>query len=319
MHGVAHLLVIAVVLGALTATAGAAERSSSPPLRRFAAALARTDGQRFVVLTRSSSSDPDAVRAVAVFDEHSGRMRTLPGGCPAIAVGTNFLLAGCLHQPPRVFDLAHRTHQAIAPIAWPPPGTNDEPISTVAGIGARWLALEQLHRGGIVTRRYQDWRTGRIAREAGAGSVPDLDTPALARPLCEPLSRPLGDSFEFADYQYERPYAVYRTINRELLLCRCGHADVTVVAHRAASIQLAGGVLTWLTIHPGSERRRWHYDVHALLLLQAKTALTWRLALPRTRRVASVQHTARAVYVTVTGNDERTGKHVVLRAPLRSP
>ena len=185
----------------------------------------------------------------------------------------------------------------------------------MAGIGARWLALEQLHRGGVALPGLAH---GPDRARAGAGSVPDLDTPALARPLCEPLSQPLGDAFEFADYEYERPYAVYRTINRELLLYRCGHADVTVVADRAASIQLAGGVLTWLTIHPGSERSRWHYDVHALLL-QAKTALTWRLALPRTRRVASIQHTARAVYVTVTGNDERTGKHVVLRAPLRSP
>jgi hypothetical protein len=313
--------VIAVAtLGALAASTPAAGHPAAPPLRRLAEGFARSDGSRFVVISRLSRTDPDGVRSTAVFDEHTRRTRELPGACYTIAVGSGFLLAGCVDQPLRVFDLARRTDQAIAPIPWQPAAGNDDPRNSVPAVGTSWLAFEQEHTRGGTSRRYEDWRTGRILPEPGATSYPDLDAPTLVRPLCKPLRRPF-DSFALAfdDYQYERPYGARTNLQGELLLDRCGQRHPAVVAHRGSSIQLASGILSWLTVHPGDDRRPWRYVLHARLLRAGRT-LTWRVTLPRRRMVISLQHTARAIYATVVNaDDERAGTDIVLRAALPSP
>jgi hypothetical protein len=298
----------AILLAVLAAPAVA----RAAPLKRFATGIARTEGERFVVVSRRSLSDPDGVPSVTVFDERTRQTRTLPDGCPTPAVGSGFLLAACSDRPWRVFDLARGTDQAIAPIPWRPPNGNDEPINSVPQIGSRWMVIDQAHTHAGTERRFEDWRTGRVLREPGATSFPDLDRPALARPLCRPLRRPF-DSWanEFGDYQYERPYGVRTTSDATLLLDRCGRRRATMLAHTAASAQLAGGILTWLTIHPAHGRRPWRYIVHARMLRTGRTAI-WRLTLRPPRDVASVQHTASAVYATVGHGDTS----FVLRAAL---
>src|SRR5262249_20873669 len=133
---VVRAALLAAMLLAVPPAAGAG------PLTRFAARVARTDGKRVVVGTRASRRDPDGVGSVNVFDERTRRTRTLPGGCPVPAVGSGFLLSACSDQPWRVFDLAHRTDQAIAPIPWrAPEGADDPDAHFVPDIGSRWLAF----------------------------------------------------------------------------------------------------------------------------------------------------------------------------------
>jgi hypothetical protein len=319
MHRRVGVLIAIVALGGLAQDAEAAGHAATAPLRRVAEGFARSDGSRFVAISRMSLTDPDFASSVAVFDEHTRRTRVLPGGCPAIAVGSGFLLAGCIDQPWRVFDLARRTDQAIAPIPWEPPAGNNDRINTVPGIGSRWLAFEQESspHGNVVQRRYEDWRTGRVRSDPGGRFVADLDAPTLVRPLCRPLARTFDSwTLAFDAYQYERHYGAREDLRGRLVLDRCGQRRPTVLAAAAASIQLAAGILTWLTIHPGDARRPWRYFLHARSLRTGRT-MTWRVTLSRRRMVISVQHTARAIYATVVNaDDERAGTNVVLRAAL---
>lgn len=319
MHVRVGTVMAVVVLGMLAAGAPAAGQAVTSPLQRFAEGFARSDGDRFVVISRASRTDPDGTDSVAAYNERTRRTRLVAGGCPVVAVGSGFLLVGCIDQPWRVFDLARGTDQAIAPIPWEPapPGNNDR-INTVAGIGSRWLAFRQESspHGNVIVRRYENWHTGRVLPEPGAASFPDLDVPTLVRPLCKPLRRTFNDeSLAFDEYQYERPYGARKDRREELTLDRCGRRRGTVLAHSASSIQLASGILTWVTAHPGDQLRPWRYILHARLLRTGKT-LTWRVTLPRTRMVLSLQHTARAIYATIAHTDSLAGPPVVWRAAL---
>lgn len=296
MRALRRVLVATVLITCVVPAGARAE-----PLARFASGVARTDGSRFVVVSRRSLTDLDGVASVAAFDERTRRTRSLPGGCPAPAVGSGFVLSACADRPWRVYDLARGTDQAIAAIPWEPPDGADEPLDTVPEIGSRWLAFDQAHAHADTERRYEDWRTGRVLPEPDATAVADLDRPALRRPLCRPLRRPSRPWDR--DYHYDPPYAAHLTSSGTLVLERCGSRRRTVAAHRASSAQLADGILTWLTRQPGRPLRS---IVHARMLRSGRTA-TWRL----TRAVASAQHTARAVYVNVSGD---TG--IVLRAAL---
>jgi hypothetical protein len=287
----------AVILVAVAALGSSAGVARAAPLKRFAAGSAQTDGKRFVVVTQRSLG----VASVSVYDERTRSTRTLPGGCPAPAVGSGFLLSACGDRPWRVFDLARGTDQAIPPIAWRPPDGADDPSNTVPEIGSRWMAIDHAHLHAGTEHRFEDWRTGRVVHEPGATSYADLDRPALARPLCRPLRRPA-----FGDYRYERPFAVHTTSAATLVLSRCGR-HATVLGHKVRSAQLAGGILTWLSIHPAHGTRPWRFIVHARTLRTGRTTL-WRVSLRPPREVASVQHTATAVYVNLSSR--------VLRAAL---
>jgi hypothetical protein len=280
----------AALLAAILLAVPTAARAA--PLRPFATGVARTDGKRFVVVTRASRGDADGVASVAVFDDRTRRTRTLPNGCPVPAIGSGFLLSACTDRPWRVFDLARGTDQAIPPIPWRPPDGADDPYNTVAEIGSRWMAIDQAHLHDGTERRFEDWRTGRVRAEPRATAFPDLDRAALARPMCRPLRRPA-----VGDYQYERPYAVHTTSSAALLLSRCGRR-AAVLGHKVRSAQLAGGMLTWLSIHPGHGSAPWRYIVHARTLRTGRTTL-WRVTLRPPQEVASVQHTAGALYVNV--------------------
>jgi hypothetical protein len=241
MHGRVGAVIAILAFGALTASAQAAGQAATAPLRRVAEGLAVTDGSRFVVISHMSRSDPDGVSSVAVFDEHSRGTRVLPDGCPAIAVGSGFLLAGCIDRPWRVFDLARRTDQAIAPIPWEPPAGNNDRINTVPAIGSRWLTFQQESspHGNVIQRRYQDWRNGQVRSDPGGRFVADLDATTLVRPLCRPLMRRFDSwTLAFDDYQYERPFGVRKDLRGRLVLDRCGQRRALVLArgrHRSSS------------------------------------------------------------------------------------
>jgi hypothetical protein len=173
-------------------------------------------------------------------------------------------------------------------------------------VGKQWVAGTATGSGYTDTTFYVNWRTGerRPSSAVGARSYADLDSEALARPLCAPLRRPLSGSYDpdhpdlfgdpFDDYQYERPYGLRSLFTGEkflLALDRCGRRARYPVAQRPfASEQLLAGKVTYAK--SGA--------VHAFLPRSGRR-FRWAVSSIERRgeRSADVRHTATRIYVSV--------------------
>jgi hypothetical protein len=252
--------------------------------------------------------------------------------CRVTSLGAGLLVWDCLSsggpsdvKPPwglRLFDLRTRT---------------EVPVRGLGGLSTRFPAAEAFGFGDVgsqwvagVTvqtppsrRFFLNWRTGRIVageltdRPSNARSryVRDLDRAGLETRLCDPLRRM---ETRGAGYQYERPFglALVPTGTRwdpvappVLRLDRCGRPPLRLARCRCWDARLASGLVSW---HDGA--RVVVYRAHTGRRTAISTAglIAGGSVVPE----VVVRHTARQVFLAVSGAPPNQGDWRVYAAPL---
>jgi hypothetical protein len=297
-----------------------------------AAPPAGAEGARLRVIARSapwpvvtdggSFSARDHGSSVTVTDEARHRRLVVqkPASCqpqfPFLATelvaigGGKGLLDSCLggldESQPTVFDLRTGGAKTLPHLRHIPDSS-----SQVSAVGNRWLEVTvRLYHETQV--RYLDWWTGEEREDDGSASVaPDLNDPALMRPLCSPLVRrglPPDLDYErrgWAPYSYAGGFgatAVPRriTLRSRLTLQRCGSSKRQLLdrdcGYYDCQTQLGAGVVSWLEERPAEvPNRKSRVSVHAYVIRTGRM-LSWKRPLGT---VAKVAHTRRALYVSV--------------------
>jgi uncharacterized protein YndB with AHSA1/START domain len=166
-----------------------------------------------------------------------------------------------------------------------------------SAIGSRWIAYTPW-AGGFF---YVDRATGARRNDTGAATdVVDLSDPALLRPMCAPLRRPLPERIDSRDpfgrtwYDGETALAVNWFF---LTVQRCGERRPTEIGFGSeeSSPQLSGGKVTWQTGMPGQV---------VAYLPDCRLRLRW--SAPAAKQVA---HTDSAVYFTQAPDGGRATVH----------
>src|SRR5581483_5303078 len=177
------------LLLALTGAAG----SFAPRYRLVGHHGMVTDG-RYAVLWSGRR-----VEVGTLIDEQTGRRIrvTLPGGCRSggqfsPVLGDSWLLAECGH---RRVDLYSLSSDEWRPMTLPRTCRSEE--SRVGGcvplaVGTDWIEYDKEHSIRLGDRFiFQSLDTGVVRRDpTGPRTLPDLDSPVLAQPVCAPLRVP---------------------------------------------------------------------------------------------------------------------------------
>jgi hypothetical protein len=192
----------------------------------------------------------------------------------------------------------------------------DEGGSTsLVAVGRQWVeGIVTIYHGG--GRYWLNWHTGRLVEEDAsmrfdAGKVMDLNSSSLVRPICTPLARATPNSngvnlevSDFPSFAYVSPFAFESPEEREEAhghLRRCGSRQTQTLPGVAPwSLQLGGGVLSWIASDP---RIRNNDDTMYLTRLD-RHARSWHRRIytldgPEVgRHFMLLQHTATTVYET---------------------
>jgi hypothetical protein len=299
------------VLVALLVGVAAPSAYGTPRLRLIGTAVTRlySDGVRWAAYEPTAGT-------TRLIDARTGRWsrRHDPEGCAGglIAVGSEDLLYQCSHQPCEhrslqfggcvvegpgeasfdanyvVVDIATKIARAVVGDRHLP--LDDSPVggyTHLTAIGSQWVEGEtSSERSGYVF--FLNWHTGEVRQETERpnGNYPtfeDLDNAKLVRPICTPLRRRAAadpgvrGALPFA---YAAPFAVEADeVAGELSLMRCGsHLVHALPGERAGSLQIGGGVLSWIAADPRIENnddtmyltrlephsRSWHGRIYTL-------------------------------------------------------
>lgn len=300
----------AAVLLAVAATsspASAAEPrvlTDPTPLRLVEprAATARSDGERFVVITFAR----DMGRPVEVHDTFTGRrVRLAPDCTPAASVdATGWLKAGrglflCDTAPAyRLVDLGNGATFLGLPTSLEAGGQRFEnPDYTL--LGRRWImAYGTCSEQTTCASIYYDYRTG----ETRVSPYPDgpehrsrrlfydLDDPDLPlRRVCRPSIRYDGSTHHYRPPWYVERYSGLRRCADGKLVLGFGRDD-------DATSDLTAAAVSWGTVFPDETKRTAYASVYQL---RQKRLLKWRL--PQIRRhPAGTAITTRCEVYTLT-------------------
>jgi hypothetical protein len=291
------LVAIAAVVF-LAVAAGAQATPAPTPLPDGGPIL--TDGVDYALLANTDGS------ALSVYDAASKRFdATLPSGCyPAMT--ENGLLA-CA-EGTGGYDL-----RARRPIATPGPNPPFEGAGfTPTHIGRYWLTGIYHHYHWDQPVAF-DRASGQVHRDVPTRTANylDADYTGLERPMCAPLTQPIGDVDTYSGtalqpLQYERPWALRApNAGHALVVERCGGATKTLAVARcscASDAQLGAGIVTWSD-----------GDVVRAYVLKSRRSYKWQL--PAGHIVVS--HTRAGIYVAGPAGPSGTRKRWVIRGKLR--
>jgi len=163
----------------------------------------------------------------------------------------------------------------------------------VTGLGDDWARIIRSGYHYTDEEGYVNVMTGAVAFLNRPRQYADLNRPHVVRQLCAPLTRSenngaYGDVPSFQPYASERPYGATvvlgaGTSEREtLVLERCGSRRKRVLdrcPQRCSSVQLNGGVLTWLS---GTRARAY--------VLRTSRSYRWSLPIAGDQAGATVIH-----------------------------
>jgi hypothetical protein len=257
--------VIAALLLALAPAAAAAPKKPHFYLLGVGDGAAISDGQRDVAFSRSSwivfydfGLEFPYGRIVGVptcADPYYPRLATL-GAVGAGKVGWS---CGTSERLPLVEDVATG---AVTPAA-DPSGFLSDGAAYVDAIGSQWMTVMVTGYHSFVPE-YYGLASGRWRYELGAATqTADLNDPALAERMCDPLHRtlapnddPYNTESEYDPYYYEPPYGVNVEesdatgvrIPKLITVQHCGSQKVWVVSHCKLScydVSYSAGLVTW--------------------------------------------------------------------------
>jgi hypothetical protein len=247
-------LLLLVVLAANAATAsGATTRPPRLYITDHAVGPVLTDGERWAAYRRSATE----VRVLDTLRRSSFSVQLRPE-CDLKDIGVSELLIGCdAGRDPQATLVNLFTQVPHSPLGLEPAPSYFDATRVVRDVGRYWI------RGYDVFQSFDssfffNWRTGQngypYVPYKGA-SIPDLDSPGLAVPLCWPLQERHTEHATriapgFVSYDYRRPLAagVIGSNPQVLLLDRCGVRPVGrfPCSSTCGEIELGGGALTWM-------------------------------------------------------------------------
>lgn len=313
-----------------------------------------TDGVRWAVYEPSAG-----VTRILNTIKGTTTIRPAPEGCTGglIAIGGGEILYACANpecpnhahscpiEPREEYENTRFVVEDITTGAQHPlAGENHLPTSNVGveggpgileAIGHEWAqGATSGHNGTSIW--FVNWHTGAVEREASssgdAAFFADLDSAELLQPLCAPLTRPANSvsaAPAVAPAQYEPPFAVIGPLGYEqvfLQLRRCGsrmHMLLPEGGPYASSVQLGGGILSWLgsgkrghyTRYGGAyltklyaHDRAWHGPFYRVAGLPAMKVL-------KTETPPMLQHTSNMVFATVRLNESEITQIYSARLP----
>jgi hypothetical protein len=201
-----------------------------------------TDGP-YTLLTSTSPRE-----AGTVIDERTGRrIRVLlPPDCRTpvesnMFLGDSWLLADCSHTRLALYSLAGRHWRSVT-IASSCQHFNGGPGGSCLplAVGTNWISYDEAnyHLGDRFI--FQNIATGAVRRDPGnARTLADLDSPVLARRICDPLRVP-----SYGTLAFDGRYAV-ATDPQGIFLEHCG-TRLHLLLSYGPWVAMAPGAIVWL-------------------------------------------------------------------------
>jgi hypothetical protein len=184
----------------------------------FASSAVVDPGGRYVLITPRGPWG--AGGSAVVVDEQTGEQTIVPPEevppqpCYPVGIGFPWVSADCYDARAALYSIPNQSWQLLPTPsgacvgAGIPPNCGDSP-SLVGRFWVEWV--RSVHTGPCCTnlsRYYQSISTGQVRSDpTNAKTIPDLDSPSLARSVCAPLSVP-GSAGDFGTLTFDGRFVI---------------------------------------------------------------------------------------------------------------